>query len=504
MKQNILEYLENSAKCCKEKTAVTDGSISYSYNELLDISKRIGTALARTVNIGEPVAVLAEKNADAITAFMGIVQAGAFYVFLNPELPKKRLQQMLSVLEPGCLITDNENIELAKSLEARAEIFTIDQLKETLADEELLKNIRSKTIDCDPLYANFTSGSTGIPKGVVVCHRSVLDFIDQFTELFSISDDDVIGNQAPFDFDVSVKDIYSAMKTGATLLVIPRRLFSNPGKLIDFICDNKVTTMIWAVSAICLISTCHGLDYRIPDNVRHVLFSGEVMPLKHLKIWMDKLPNADFVNLYGPTEITCNCTYHRIERGRDYTKGIPIGRPFPNEQVFLLGENGKIADMGEIGEICVRGTALALGYYGNFEQTEKAFVQNPLNRFYPERIYKTGDLGTYTADGEIIFCGRKDYQVKYMGHRIELEEIEKAVSEVDGVERCCAIFDEEKQKLYGFYTGEIDKKELHSKLKELLPRYMVPGILEQLDTFPMTKNGKTDRRLLLDRRCGVR
>lgn len=504
MKRNILEYLENSAKCCSEKIAVTDGCISYTYNELLDISRRIGSVLAKRVDIGAPIAVITEKNAEIIGVFMGIVQAGAFYVFLNPELPRKRLQQMLSVLNPECIITDDENIELAKSLESKIEIFAVEKLKEAAVNEEMLKNIRSKTIDCDPLYANFTSGSTGIPKCVVVSHRSVLDFIDQFTELFSITSDDVIGNQAPFDFDVSVKDIYSALKMGATLLVIPRELFSQPKQLVDFICDHDVTTMIWAVSAICLISTCHGLDYRTPFKVKHVLFSGEVMPLKHLKIWMDKLPKADFVNLYGPTEITCNCTYHRIERDRDYTKGIPIGRPFPNEQVFLLCENERAAKQGEVGEICVRGTALALGYYRNPEQTEKAFVQNPLNKFYPEKIYKTGDLGTYTSDGEIIFCGRKDYQVKYMGHRIELEEIEKAVSEVDGVERCCAIFDEEKQKLYGFYIGSIDKKELHIRLRELLPRYMVPGILEQLDTFPMTKNGKTDRKLLLERKRGIR
>lgn len=203
-------------------------------------------------------------------------------------------------------------------------------------DQSQLAAIRAAMIDTDPLYVNFTSGSTGLPKGVLVSHRSVLDFIDVFTDAFSFTQTDRIGNQAPFDFDVSVKDIYGALKAQATLVIIPRRLFSRPKELLDFLCEHKVTTLVWAVSALCLISTFHGLDYRTPDTVSKVLFSGEVMPLKHLKTWMEHLPKAQFVNLYGPTEITCNCTHHILDRERDYQGGIPIGRPFPNEEVFLL------------------------------------------------------------------------------------------------------------------------------------------------------------------------
>lgn len=500
MKRTILEYLEDSAETCREKTAVTDGHQSYSYQELLLLSRRVGSGLSDRVKTGEPVAVLMEKSADTVGIFLGVVQAGAFYVFLNPELPQKRLEQIQSVLQARYWITDGEHRKLAESVVSESAILDAEQLKQCPVNQEALSRIRRQMIDCDPLYANFTSGSTGTPKGVVVSHRSVLDFIDQFTELFSIAASDVIGNQAPFDFDVSVKDIYSALKTGATLLVIPRELFSRPAPLLDFICSHKVTTMIWAVSALCLISTCHGLDYRTPDTVKRVLFSGEVMPLKHLQTWMTHLPGAEFVNLYGPTEITCNCTYHRIVHGRDYSKGIPIGVPFPNEQVFLLGEEGLVTKPGETGEICVRGTALALGYYRNREQTEAAFVQNPLNCRYPERIYRTGDLGTYTEDGELLFRGRRDFQVKYMGHRIELEEVERAVAGVPGVERCCVVFDEEKQRLYGFYNGSIEKKELHSRLRQFLPAYMVPGALEKLEAFPLTKNGKVDRKQLLERK----
>ena len=390
-------------------------------------------------------------------------------------------------------------IETAKEYFSERKIVTFEDLAKSEPDYAKLGEIRSHKIDTDPLYINFTSGSTGTPKGIVVCHRSVIDFIDHFTEIFGIGNNDVIANQAPFDFDVSVKDIYSAVKTGATLVVVPRRMFSAPAELIDFICDRRITVMIWAVSALCLISTFHALDYRTPETVNKILFSGEVMPLKALKNFRSHLPNAKYVNLYGPTEITCNCTYHILDNDCDYADGIPIGKPFPNEDVILLDENNnRISEVGKVGEICVRGTALALGYYSNPEQNAKAFVQNPLNPYYPELIYRTGDLARYNENGELVFSGRKDFQIKYMGHRIELEEIEREMSAVDGVEQCCCIFDEKKSRLKGFFVGSIEKDELAASMSRDLPAFMIPGVIRKVDEMPLTKNGKIDRKKLAE------
>lgn len=496
--KNVLEYLELSAKKYPDKTAVSDEKGEYTYSRLVDLGKRIGSALASIIGTGEGVGVFAEKSADVLSAFFGIVYAGGFYSMLNPSLPHERLKQIQSVLGARVIVTTRENYDLATELFAGSKIFVINDLQSADIDEKSLDEIRKRAVDTDPLYANFTSGSTGVPKGVLVSHRSVIDFIDVFTDLFSINSDDVIGNQAPFDFDVSVKDIYSCIKTGARLVIIPKFLFSSPAPLLDYICDNKITTMIWAVSALCLISTFHALDYKIPETVNKILFSGEVMPDKHLKSWMEHLPNTMFVNLYGPTEITCNCTYHIVDRNRTYENGLPIGKAFPNEDVFLLdGDNKKVTSCDTAGEICVRGTALALGYYNDPEQTAKAFVQNPLNPFYPELIYRTGDLGKYDENGDIFFCGRKDFQIKHMGHRIELEEIEKAMNAISGIERCCCVFDSEKSRLYGFFIGELDKKELHRRLQEHLPVFMIPGALRKVDSLPVTPNGKIDRKALL-------
>lgn len=497
MNPNVLKYLENSAKLFPEKTAVTDDKKSLSYSALYDVCTRLGTAVYKRAGSKKPAGVYMEKSADSLCALLGICNAGCFYTSFSTELPHERLFKMASVLNPAVIITSAELKPEAEKIFPGFDIAVFEELIKEEGDEKLLKSVRESVIDTDPLYINFTSGSTGTPKGIVVSHRSVLDFIDCFCETFSFSSNDVFANQAPFDFDVSVKDIYSALKCSATLVVVPRRLFSAPVELIDFLCEKKVTVMVWAVSALCLLSTFHALDYKTPETVEKILFSGEVMPLKALKNFKAHLPNAMYVNLYGPTEITCNCTYHILENERDYSNGIPIGKPFLNEDVFLLdSENKKIAIPDTPGEICVRGTALALGYYSNEEQNGKHFVQNPLNPYYPETIYRTGDLGKYNCDGELFFCGRKDFQIKYMGHRIELEEIERAMGAIDGVERCCCLFDEKKSRLKGFYIGSIEKDELHLEMKDKLPAFMIPGIIRKVEDMPLTKNGKIDRKKL--------
>lgn len=495
---HILEHLEQRAQQLPHKAALVDEHQAMTFAQALETSQRIGSSLAISLAKGQPVAVYMEKSVENLCAFWGILYAGGFYVSFNTQLPTSRLTQMQSVLQAPFVITDEEHRADLEGVFPHHRILLYQDLVRGVVDHALLSQIRQRHVDTDPLYANFTSGSTGVPKAVVVGHRSTLDFIQHFCPTFSITQEDVIANQAPFDFDVSVKDIYSALATGATLVLVPRPLFSQPQQLLDFLCEHRATTLIWAVSALCLITTVHGLDYRTPETVNKVLFSGEVMPAKHLKAWMEHLPQAQFVNLYGPTEITCNCTYHIIDRSRSYPDGIPMGQAFPNEHVFLLnGEDREITTPDVVGEVCVRGSALALGYYRNPEQTAKAFPNNPLNPCYPERIYRTGDLARYSPLGELHFCGRKDFQIKHMGHRIELEEIERAISNLPGVHRCCCVFHSEKHRLYAFYQGQMTSKELRLQLLPTLPPYMIPNVFRQVDQFPLNKNGKIDRTALL-------
>lgn len=491
----ILEYLEKSAEQYSEKKAFADIHKACSYKELMQRARKIGSALTDRTAMEQPVVVFMEKGVDAVTAFMGIVYAGCFYVMLDVSQPLQRLNQIMETLEHPLVITTREQEEQAAGFSQAEQILLLEELEKEEIREELLNKRRGQFTDVMPLYGIFTSGSTGMPKGVIVSHRSVIDFIEQFTELFEITEKDIIGNQAPFDFDVSVKDIYSTLKTGATMEIIPKQFFSFPMQLLDFLCERKVTTLIWAVSALCMVSKLNGFDYKVPESVNKVLFSGETMPIKQLNIWQKYLPDAMYVNLYGPTEITCNCTYYRIDR--EFVPGdiLPIGQPFPNEKVFLLDEaNQIVTEHGKKGEICVGGTALSLGYYNNPKQTSQSFVQNPLNERYLEMIYRTGDLGYYNERGELCYAGRRDFQIKHMGHRIELGEVEAAMERVPEIRRACCIFDEENAKLIGFYEGEIEKKELVKQLRQWIPAFMIPNSFCQREQLLLNKNGKIDRK----------
>lgn len=495
---NIMYYLENSAQRYGSKTAVIDENDQCTYEQLRDTSCRVAAYLQNRKIQNNPIIIFMDKGIDALYAFFGVAYSQNYYSLLNPDLPEARLKQIIAIIETPYMITCKNNYIQAAALFPKTHIFLIEEMKKEEYEPKQINNLLKTTIDINPLYLNFTSGSTGIPKGVLISHQSTIDFIDDFTATFSLSQHERIGNQAPFDFDVSVKDIYSCLKTGATLVIIPRRLFSRPVELIEYICFHQITTLIWAVSALSLICTFHGLDYRVPESVSKVMFSGEIMPVKHLRAWQKALPEAMFVNLYGPTEITCNCTYHIIDRDRNYEDVIPIGKAFHNEEVFLVDEQNKmIQEPHTAGEICVRGRTLALGYYNNSEETQKRFVQDPRHQLYHDRVYLTGDLGYFNQNHELVFCGRKDFQIKYQGHRIEMEEIEKKALDIAEVFQCCCLCDEKHHRLYAFYVGNIDKSHFAAALKKSLPGFMIPGKIYQVEAMPLTKNGKIDRQLLL-------
>lgn len=499
MQNNVLEYLENIVGRVADKIAYADENSGATFGDVFDKSRAVGTFLNQQGYYKEPVVVFMGKHPSAIITFYGVIYSGCYYVPIDEEMPRHRIELIFQSLKPKAVICDGDTVNTIEEFDYKGKVYLYDDIIKTVVDENILANIRDKQIDTDPIYIVFTSGSTGIPKGVVACHRSVIDYIENLSDILKINENTVFGNQTPLYVDACLKELYPTLKYGATTYIIPKSLFMFPLKLVEFLNDKKINTVCWVVSALTMISAFGAFEKAVPEHLHTVAFGSEVFPIKQFRLWRKYLPDARFINLYGPTECTGMSCYYEVNRDFELDEAIPIGRPFKNTDIILLDDEDKPAIPGETGEICIRGTSLTLGYYRNFEKTNEVFVQNPLNTSYPELIYRTGDLGKYNEQGELVFVSRKDNQIKHMGHRIELGEIEVVANMQPDIKSACCIFDEVKKKIMLYYVGDIAKAELASFLKQKLPRYMVPNMIESLDSMPLTPNGKINRVLLKER-----
>lgn len=494
--------LERGALSHPGRVAVFDEGGSATYGELLERSRRVGSALLGRCGRERPVAVVMDKGIDALVAFFGALMAGAPYAPIDPDAPSLRARALDETLGRPLVVANAASAARARGLFGDDRVELLEDLERHADDGAGLARAAASVVGSDPAYVLFTSGSTGAPKGVAVGHGALVEFVEGFVGTFGIEPGDVLGNQAPLDFDVSVKDVYGALAAGAAVVLLPRRLFSSPAELVDEISRRGVTVLVWAVAALCLLSGLRGLERASLPRVRLVMFSGEVMPAAHLRTWMERLPQATFVNLYGPTEVTCNCLYHVLDRGRGYEGGVPLGRPLPGRRVLALVGSGDGArearEPGEVGELYVGGPGIALGYYGDPARTAEAFVRSPLARALPERAYRTGDLARVGDDGELYFAGRVDNQVKHLGHRVELEEVDAAFERQPGVIRCRSAYDARARRLCAFYEGEASVGALRLGVAELLPAAVVPAVIRRVPGMPLTANGKVDRGALLE------
>ena len=496
MQNHVLDYLDVTVKRVPNKIAFANETDALTFQQVYDQNRALASFFVEKGLYKEPIVVFMNKHPKTITAFFGVINSGNFYVPIDEEMPRVRIDLILDNLKPRAIVCDSQTIEIAKDFNFNGELYLYDELIQSKINEEGLSMVRAKAIDTDPIYVVFTSGSTGIPKGVVACHRSVLDYIEQLSETLEFNEDTVFGNQTPLYFDACLKEIVPTLKYGATTHLIPRRLFLLPVKLVEYLNEKKINTLCWVVSALTYISSFKTFDTVIPQHIKTIAFASEVFPVRQLNLWRAALPNTRFINLYGPTETTGICCYYEVDREFTEDEVLPVGRPFPNTEVILLDENDRISAQGEI---CIRGTRLTHGYFGNPEKTAEAFVQNPLNPYYPELIYRTGDIGRYNDEGELMFLSRKDNQIKHMGHRIELGEIEAAANTQEAVSSCCCVFDSDRKKIVLFYVGEISESSVKAYLKNKIPRYMIPHTVCRLDIMPLTPNGKIDRNHLKQR-----
>ncbi len=494
MLNNVLQYLEIQESKNPNKLAIVEKTGSgLTFAELATKAREIGTFLSTFGLKKQAIPVFSNQSADSVALFFGVLYSGNYYVPIDLDTPKERvaiiLQNCKATITCGC-VKDYDKVDIP--------YYDMEQMLGNV-DTLTLKSIRDKHVVTDPLYMVYTSGSTGTPKGVIKSHNSMISFIESFVETFDI-ETEVIANQTPFYFDASAKDIYLMLKTGSTIHIVPKELFMFPVKLIDFLNERKVTYICWVPSAIAILSQLNAFKSLTLEYVKNVFFVGEVMQIKHLNYWRNHLPHVRYVNLYGSSEMAGICSYYEVTKEFGLEEKLPIGKPLKGTEMFLLDEDNHVITGDGIGEICVRSPQLASGYFADKEKTNKVFVNNVVNDEYLDLILRTGDLGQYDADGNIVYVARKDYQIKHMGHRIELYEIETYVNAIDFVDVSCCIYDEKRNKIVLFFTvtKEMEDygKEITLRLKEKLPVYMIPNRFVKLDVIEKNKNGKIDRVLL--------
>ncbi|MBQ3124878.1 MAG: amino acid adenylation domain-containing protein [Clostridia bacterium] len=497
---SAVELLDVAAEKYGERVAFRDAADEITFSGLQSLSRRLATALMKKTDTGRtrPVMVYMPKSIKSIVTFMGSMYAGSPYVPMDYAVPLARFSATAQNLCPTAVITDEAGKEKLDSLGLDAAVLVYDELIGCDADNSLIDTVLNTATDLDAAYIMYTSGSTGTPKGVTISHRAVLDYTKWLTDTFDITQDSVIGMQSAFHFDNSVFDMFAALFTGCTTVIIPEVLFMYPEKLFDFLDEEKISIIFWVPTVMISVANSGILSRKKLESLKLILFAGEVMPIRQLNEWIDNCPDCKFVNMYGPTEATDIVLYYVVDR--EFTAGetLPIGIPCANMKALILDADGKPCKKGEQGELCIGGSGISSGYWNSPEITERAFIQNPLNNKYCDRLYRTGDLVYEAEDGNIIFCGRADSQIKLRGNRIELGDIEAAAAAMDNIKNCCVMFSHETEEIFLFLEtdAEIVQRKFNMELKKVLPAYMIPQKIVSMESFPHTPSGKIDRQLL--------
>jgi amino acid adenylation domain-containing protein len=528
MMEYLLQHLLiNAAKGFPDKEAVVFKDQRISYRELDRLTDKLAATLRENgVKRGDRVAIYLNKSIPSVVCILGILKAGAVYIPLDPNAPLQRIAYIMENAGVRCLLASTRKVEkigqLQPGMGAPAVVIVTDGETaipsglpaKVISWDAVLRNegvpTPAASLGTDLAYILYTSGSTGTPKGVMISHLNALTFVNWSFDEFGLQPADRVSSHAPLHFDLSIFDIFTSIKAGATICLVPEEYSVFPRRLIRFIQDARIT--VWySVPSILVHMLVHGSmsSFEFPA-LRQLLFAGEVFPVKYLRELMRILPGVSFYNLYGPTE-TNVCTFHRVEDlPEDQVRPVPIGRASGNTEVFALDENlQRIEEPHKKGELYVRGSIVAQGYWGDRQKTEAHFIPNIFIAEYQDRMYRTGDIVFLDERGDYHLVGRRDHMIKSRGYRIELGEIEANLCSHPGVKEAVVVAIPDElitNRLKAFIVplkkGSIATGELERFLAERIPGYMVPGEIAFVESLPKVSTGKIDRKMMSDKRVG--
>lgn len=502
MKRHLIEYLVETVKSKGNNVAVIENEIEISFHQIYQNICLIGNyILEKSDIINKPIAIYLPKSINSVIADLGVMISGNAYLNLDIKSPKQRIENILGLIKPEYIITTKDLLKDIESIYSSNQIILIDEFdfQQPINDFSLLERLKLRSIDTDMSCIINTSGSTGTPKSVALNHRSFIDFIEVSDEIFQFSQNEIIGSLSPVIFDIYSYELCMLISKGSCLVVLPENLAAFPIKILQEMQRTNVSFIFWVPTIMVNIANMDLLTKVNLETLKLVWFAGEVFPTKQFNYWKKTLSHAKFANLYGPIEITLDCTYFIVDRDFEDNEPLPIGIPYRNSEVLIINDQDKLAEKGEEGELCVRGGSLALGYYNNPEKTAKAFVQNPVNSHYPELIYRTGDIVALNDKNEIVFKGRKDTLIKHQGYRIEMGEIEHiVVNTLKIVKNACCVYNRQKKEIVLYYENveDIETAEFRKELMSCIPKYMIPNVFTRYNEIPRNPNGKIDRAYL--------
>lgn len=502
---NLAQRFANVVRShAKRRALIFDDNFSVTYEQLDQISNQLARFLiSKGVQKRDRICIGLDKTLAAYGLMLASLKLGATYFAIDVRNPATRIEKILEQCEPTLIFTEQDlGLERYRSHTILCEPKPDNTSFASQMSPSPLE-LHYEIDGSDPVYLMFTSGSTGVPKGAVMSHNNLLQFTSWTKWQYHFTPEDIFTNLNPLYFDNSVFDVYSSLFSGASLVPFNSATMKDPEAVITRIGHTQCSVFFSVPSLLMYLQTLKLIKKERLTSLKRIIFGGEGYPKIKLKeLYAELGAQSELHNVYGPTECTCICSSYLLSEAdfKNLDGYPPLGKLIPNFACHILDGDVQVP-AGEAGELCLGGPCVGLGYYNQPSQTEKSFTQNPLNHSFHERIYRTGDIVRYnTADSKLYFVGRKDLQIKHQGYRIELEEIQHAISKIEGIDEAVALHSNKNnlsQIIAVVATHQsLTSVEIRKQLTESLPRYMIPDKIYILDRMPKNQNGKTDRQCL--------